>query len=69
MTKIYGINSPEFFDPRLFRQFIEALKSEGSVAESDDGKLCYEPILTDVVRAAQGVISAEFRQAVSRPRQ
>ncbi len=69
MSKIYGINAPDFFDAALFRRFIETLIERGAAVESEAGDLTAAPILGDVVRGAQGVISDEFRQAVSRQRQ
>ena len=69
MSKIYGINAPDFFDAALFRRFIETLIERGAAVESEAGDLTAAPILGDVVRGAQGVINDEFRHAVSRPRQ
>ena len=69
MSRIYGINSPDFFDAGLFQRFIEALIARGAAVESEAGEISPAPILREVVRGAQGVISDEFRQAVSRPRQ
>ena len=69
MSRIYGINAPDFFDAALFRRFIETLIARGAAVESETGNLSPAPILREVVRGAQGVISDEFRQAVSRQRQ
>lgn len=69
MSRIYGINAPDFFDAALFRRFIETLIERGAAVESETGNLSPAPILREVVRGAQGVISDEFRQAVSRQRQ
>ena len=69
MSRIYGINAPDFFDAALFRRFIETLIARGAAVESENGNLSPAPILGEVVRGAQGVISDEFRQAVSRQRQ
>ena len=69
MSRIYGINAPDFFDAALFRRFIETLIARGAAVESEAGELSPAPILREVVRGAQGVISDEFRQAVSRQRQ
>lgn len=64
MSKLHGIDSPEFSDQRLFRQFIDALIAQGAVTV-DDGRLRPEPLVTAVVRAARQVIDDEFRQAVA----
>ena len=69
MSRIYGINAPEFFDAALFRRFVETLIERGAAVESEAGNLSPAPVLREVVRGAQGVVSEEFRQAVSRQRQ
>jgi len=52
MSRIYGLNSPEFFDARLFDLFID--------------KLIADNIVTDVLKAAEAIIDPEFRYAVLR---
>ena len=69
MTRIYGINAPDFFDAALFRRFVQTLIERGAAVESEAGDLSPAPILREVLRGARGVISDEFRQAVSRQRQ
>ena len=69
MSKIYGIDAPDFFDSALIRRFIETLIECGAAVVSEAGDLAPAPVLREVVRGAQGVISDEFRQAVSRQRQ
>lgn len=64
MSKLHGIDSPDFSDQRLLRQFIEALVAQGAVT-SEKGRLCPEPVVSAVVRAARQVIDDEFRQAVA----
>ena len=64
MSKLHGIDSPEFSDQRLFRQFVDALLARGAVT-NEDGLLHPEPVVTAVVRAARQVIDDEFRQAVA----
>ena len=67
MSRIYGINAPDFFDDALFRRCIETLIERGAAVESEAGELTAAPILGEVVRGAQGVISDEFRQTVFTP--
>ena len=64
MSKLHGIDSPDFSDQRLLRQFIEALVAQGAVA-SEKGRLRSKPVVSAVVRAARQVIDDEFRQAVA----
>ena len=66
MSRIYGLNAPEFFDPQLFNEFIDKLIADGIVSEGVAGKLSYKSVVNDVIRAAERVINAEFRYAVSR---
>lgn len=64
MSKLHGIDSPEFSDQRLFRQFLDALVAQGAVT-NENGRLRPELVVTAVVRAARQVIDDEFRQAVA----
>jgi glycerol-3-phosphate O-acyltransferase len=66
MARIHGINAPEFFDERLFHNFVDSLIESGTVAEDENGCLVFEPIVAEVTRAAGRVIPAEFRLAVLR---
>ncbi len=69
MSRIYGLNAPEFFDRQLFHTFIDALFSE-KVLQLDQNKyLVFEALLPEVARLAQNVIPNEFRYAVLRERQ
>lgn len=64
MSRIYGMNAPEFFDARLFDLFVDKLIADGVVIEGPDGTLCHRPIVEDVLKAARAVINPEFRYAV-----
>jgi glycerol-3-phosphate O-acyltransferase len=66
MSRIYGLNAPEFFDAQLFNGFIDKLIADGVVSEGVDGKLSYDPMVNEVLKAAEGIIDAEFRYAVLR---
>ena len=66
MSRIYGLNAPEFFDAQLFNGFIDKLIADGVVSEGPDGKLCYSNVVDDVTKAAERIIDAEFRYAVLR---
>ena len=37
MSVLYGLNSPEFFDKSLFRDFIELLRRRNVIAAGEDG--------------------------------
>jgi glycerol-3-phosphate O-acyltransferase len=64
ISRIYGINAPEFSDQRLFDQFIERLVDEGVLREDASQQLVYDPMVDQVLRAAESVISSEIRYAV-----
>ncbi|MGI9327684.1 MAG: glycerol-3-phosphate 1-O-acyltransferase PlsB [Pseudomonadales bacterium] len=66
LSRLLGLNSPEFFDERLFDGFIAALIERGLVRESDDGGLCPTQTVLDVMRASGSVIDVSFQQSVLR---
>ena len=66
MSRIYGINAPEFFDAHLFDLFVDKLISDGVVRECDDGSLSHLPVVEEVLKAAAAVINPEFRYAILR---
>ena len=66
MSRIYGLNAPEFFDAQLFNGFIDKLIADGVVSEGSDSQLCYSDVIDDVTKAAERIIDAEFRYAVLR---
>ena len=67
MSRLYGLNAPEFFDNDLFTAFVDALESRKLIEASDDGTLKVSSGVAQIVQAAQPVISPEFQQAVLRP--
>ncbi|TNF89836.1 MAG: glycerol-3-phosphate 1-O-acyltransferase PlsB [Gammaproteobacteria bacterium] len=66
MSRIYGLNAPEFFDARLFNLFVDKLVADGVINEREDGTLTHTAIVDDVLKAAQAVINSEFRYAILR---
>ncbi|MEQ8857836.1 MAG: glycerol-3-phosphate 1-O-acyltransferase PlsB [Pseudomonadales bacterium] len=64
MSRLYGLNAPEFFDVRLFNQFVDALIENGVVSEQEDAGLVWAPLVEDVLKASEGVIDPDFRFAV-----
>ncbi len=42
MSRLYGLNAPEFFDARLFRNFIDTLIARGVVQVDSNGHLTYD---------------------------
>jgi glycerol-3-phosphate O-acyltransferase len=64
MSRLYGLNAPEFFDVRLLNQFVDGLLAEGMIREQPDGTLASAPAVDEVLRAAETVIDPDFRLAV-----
>ena len=64
MSRLYGLNAPEFFDARLFNQFVDALVRRDVVWPGPGGELQYAPLIDDVLKASENVIDPDFRYAV-----
>jgi glycerol-3-phosphate O-acyltransferase len=63
MSRLYGLNAPEFFDSRLFNQFVDTLLQRGVVQEDDQGQLHHQVVVEEVLKAAEQVIDPAFRHA------
>jgi glycerol-3-phosphate O-acyltransferase len=64
MSVLYGLNSPEFFDKSLFRNFIELLRRRDVVQMSDDKRLLFGEPLIGVAADAQLVLSEQIRHSI-----
>ena len=64
MSLVYGLNSPEFFDRSLFRNFIELLCCRAVITASDDGTLTFGEPLLGVAADAQLVLSEQIRHDI-----
>jgi glycerol-3-phosphate O-acyltransferase len=64
MSVLYGLNSPEFFDKSLFRNFIDLLRRRNVVQESAEGKLLFGEQLAGVAADAQLVLSEQIRHSI-----
>ena len=62
--RLYGINSPDFYDLSLFDNFLQELSDRKAIIISKDGVITASPLINDIVRHAEGVISTEIRQAI-----
>jgi len=65
ISRLYGLNAPEFSDPRLIDGFLQHL-TEAGMLENEAGKLVFDERVPEIVRAAQGVIAVDLRQAMER---
>jgi glycerol-3-phosphate O-acyltransferase len=64
ISMLYGFNSPEFFDPSLFENFIDLLRSRGVVRAGQTGRLLFDEVLERVEADAQLVLSEQIRHSI-----
>ncbi len=64
MSMLYGLNSPEFFDKSLFRNFIDLLRRRNVIQASERGELRYGEPLLGVAADAQLVLSEQIRHSI-----
>jgi glycerol-3-phosphate O-acyltransferase len=64
MSVLYALNSPEFFDKSLFRNFIDLLRSRNVIQVSGEGRLSFGEPLLGVAADAQLVLSEQIRHSI-----
>jgi glycerol-3-phosphate O-acyltransferase len=64
LSRLNGLNSPEFFDKVLFKGFIEMLYNEEIIWANDKGKLTYGKVLNSIIDDAGLVMSQQVRKNV-----
>ncbi len=65
MAMLYEINSPEFFDRALFRNFVEQLRLRGVLELTEDGRFGFDPALIEsIVADAQTVLNEQVRNSI-----
>jgi glycerol-3-phosphate O-acyltransferase len=64
MSQLYGLNSPEFFDPTLFGNFIGLLRRRGVIRADGGGNLAFDEVLLRVAQDAQLVLSEQLRHSI-----
>jgi glycerol-3-phosphate O-acyltransferase len=64
MAVLYGLNSPEFFDKSLFRNFLELLRRRNVIQMSEDKRLLFGEPLLGVAADAQLVLSEQIRHSI-----
>jgi glycerol-3-phosphate O-acyltransferase len=64
MTVLYGLNSPEFVDKSLFRNFIDLLRRRNAIQMSADMTLLFGEPLLGVAADAQIVLSEQIRHSI-----
>ena len=64
MSVLYGLNSPEFFDKSLFRNFIDLLRQRAVIQMGQNETLLFGEPLLGVVADAQWVLSEQIRHSI-----
>jgi glycerol-3-phosphate O-acyltransferase len=64
MSVLYALNSPEFFDKSLFRNFFDLLRRRNVIQTAADGKLQFGEPLLAVSTDAQIVLSEQIRHSI-----
>jgi glycerol-3-phosphate O-acyltransferase len=64
MSVLHGLNSPEFFDKSLFRNFLDLLRRRSVIQVSEEGWLTFGERLLGVAADAQLVLSEQIRHSI-----
>ena len=64
-SKLYGLDSPEFADARLFSAFLAHLTENEVLMPDDAGRLKFDERVPTILRAARYVVAVELRQALA----
>ncbi|MCE2459423.1 MAG: glycerol-3-phosphate 1-O-acyltransferase PlsB [Pseudomonadales bacterium] len=65
-SKLYGLDSPEFADARLFSAFLAHLRENDVLVPDDAGRLTFDERVGNILRAGRNVVAVELRQALQR---
>jgi glycerol-3-phosphate O-acyltransferase len=64
MSLLYELNSPEFFDKSLFKNFLDLLRTRGVLGVNGEGRLTYTDLLFAVADDAQLVLHEQIRNSI-----
>jgi glycerol-3-phosphate O-acyltransferase len=64
MSLLYELNSPEFFDKTLFKNFIDLLRARNVLGVNPEGRLTYTEMFVAVAADAQLVLHEQIRNSV-----
>jgi glycerol-3-phosphate O-acyltransferase len=64
MSLLHELNSPEFFDRTLFKNFIELLRARKVIDVNAEGRLIFNEILPAVAEDARLVLHEQIRNSV-----
>jgi len=66
MSRLQGLNAPEFFDIKLIRGLVTQMFNRGVLFANADEHLNFNDTIHQVATAAIKVIGEDFRQGLSR---
>jgi glycerol-3-phosphate O-acyltransferase len=64
MSMLYELDSPEYFDRSLFKNFIDLLRERNVLGVNPEGRLTYTEMLVAVLEDAQLVLHEQIRNSV-----
>ena len=64
MSLLHELNSPEFFDKALFKNFIDLLRTRKVIEVNGEGRLAFNEILEAVAEDAQLVLHEQIRNSI-----
>ncbi len=64
LSMVYGLRSPDFFDRKLFHEFIRGLRSAGVVRTDESGRLIFDTALSRVEEDARQVLGEQVCHSI-----
>jgi glycerol-3-phosphate O-acyltransferase len=64
LSMIYGLHSPDFFNKKLFKDFIRKLQDQEVLRRNDDGVMEFDEVLIDIGSDARLVLGEEIRHSI-----
>jgi glycerol-3-phosphate O-acyltransferase len=64
LSMIYGLHSPDFFNKKLFKDFIRKLQDQEVLRRNDDGVMEFDEVLIDIGADARLVLGEEIRHSI-----
>ncbi len=64
MSLLYELNSPEFFDKSLFKNFLDLLRARSVLGVNAEGRLTYTDMLVAVADDARMVLHEQIRNSI-----
>jgi glycerol-3-phosphate O-acyltransferase len=64
LSMIYGLHSPDFFNKKLFHDFIKTLHEQGILRRDDEGGIEFDSDITSIGADARLVLGEEIRHSI-----